>query len=100
MWWGGKVEDADGLRFPKPAFLTNSCVYTKAGDREGEKGQCPGDDITLSCLLQLQPGEQDEVGGENYSRLALGCSHVHVFIRYIIFRLSKLLPPLSSSQSD
>lgn len=40
------------------------------------------------------------MGGENYSRLALGCSHVHVFIRYIIFRLSKLLPPLSYSQSD
>lgn len=34
VWWGGKVINADGLCFPKPAFLINSCVYTKLEERE------------------------------------------------------------------
>lgn len=53
-----KIINADSLCFPKPAFLTNSCVYTKLEKKEREKeekGQCRRDDIILCCLLWLAP---------------------------------------------
>lgn len=38
VWWGGKVVNTDALCFPKPAFLANSCVYTKLS-RRGSEGK-------------------------------------------------------------
>lgn len=75
------------------------CLY-KSGERERRRERTvSGDDITLSCLLQLQPRGQDEVGGESHSALVPGRSYVHVFIRYIVLRLSTLRPSPSHPQS-
>lgn len=53
MWWGGKVVNADALCFPKPAFLANSCVYTKL--LRGSEGKDSVLGMTSFCLLRLPP---------------------------------------------
>ena len=50
VWWGGKVVNADALCFPKPAFLANSCVYTKLS-RRGSEGKDSVLGMTSFCLV-------------------------------------------------
>lgn len=65
---GRKVVHADGLCFPKLAFLPNSCVYTKPErGGVGGKGQCPRDDITH--LVCFNSHHRQEGGREGRSRL-------------------------------
>ena len=54
VWWGGKVVNAEALCFPKPAFLANSCVYTKLW-RRGSEGKASVLGMTSFCPLRLPP---------------------------------------------
>lgn len=55
--------NADGLCFPKPAFLTNSCVYSKLEKERGREREDSVLEMTSFCFVWLPPLERGAVGG-------------------------------------
>lgn len=83
------------------------CLYKTLEERERGEGQCPRDDIILSCLLQTPTtAGRRRVCGESCRGWWTGCIwcqdmqsvYACAFIRDIISLLSTPLPPYSFSE--